>query len=262
MIADLHVELRESGVIEVRKKFQTISGGNVLDVGTETGDFIKTLMKVLGDYHSFTGIDISEDDLKKAKEQLKDDPVNFVLMNAETMTFQDNLFDTVCISHAIHHLENIDTVLAEMYRVLKPGGHFIIQEHYSDDDQTAAQLVDRDVSHLNVKIDTLFGIPHFETLTRQKLRDSVGRIGLSEVEVFDSSWSVQCLFCEEVQECQNPKRSDNIAYVLKRIDEDLDRVREHSSYDELREEAESLKERVKVDGSAAMSVMYFFGKKR
>ena len=261
MIADLPIEVKESGAIEVRKKLQTISGGNVLDVGTETGDFIKILMKVLGDYQSFTGIDISEDDLKKAKEKLEDAPVNFLLMNAETMTFRDNEFDTVCISHSIHHLENIDTVLAEMYRVLKPGGYFIIQEMYSDEDQTPAQLVDRDVSHLNIKIDTLFGIPHFETLTRQNLRDSVGRIGLSEVEVFDSSWSVQCLFCEEVQECQNPKRPDNIANELKRIDDDLARVREHSSFYELKEEAESIKERVRVDGSASMSVLYFFGKK-
>ena len=261
LIADLPIELKESGVFEVRKKFETISGGNVLDVGTQTGDFIKTLMKVLSDYHSFTGIDISEDDLKKAKEELKDAPVNLVVMNAETMTFQENQFDTVCISYSIHHLENIDTVLAEMYRILKPGGHFIIQEMYSDGDQTAAQVLDRDVHHLDAKIDSLFGIPHFEALTRQKLRDFVNKIGLSEVEVFESSWAVKCLFCEEAKECQNPMRTDNIAYVLKEIDDNLARVLEHSSYDELREEAESLKERVKIEGSAAASVMYFFGKK-
>ncbi|MBE0526877.1 MAG: methyltransferase domain-containing protein, partial [Candidatus Thorarchaeota archaeon] len=138
-----------SGVLKVRQKLGTISAGDVLDVGTQEGDFIKTLMKILLDYNSFTGIDISEDDLKKAKEQLKDAPINLVAMNAENMTFQENQFDTVCMSYSIHHLENIDTVLAEMYRVLKPGGHFIIQEMYSDGEQTAAQFVDRDVHHLD-----------------------------------------------------------------------------------------------------------------
>jgi SAM-dependent methyltransferase len=236
--------------------------GDVLDVGTQKGDFIDVLMKVLKKYKTFTGIDISEDDLKKAKEQLKDAPVNFVAMNAENMAFQENQFDTVCISYSIHHLENIGTVLAEMYRVVKPGGHFIIQEMYSDGEQTAAQHVDMDVARLNVKVDSLFGTSHFEALTRQKMRDLVSKIGLSELDVFESSWTVKCLFCGDAKECQNPKRADNIDYVLKRIEDDLDRVREHSSYDELRKEAESLKERVRVDGSSPASVMYFFGKKK
>ncbi len=262
MIADLPDGIRESGALKVRKKFGTISGGDVLDVGTEEGDFIDTLMKVLLDYNSFTGIDIVENELEKAREQLKDAPVNFKVMNAETMTFQDNKFDTVCISYSIHHLENIETVLAEMYRVLKPGGHFIIQELYSDGEQTTAQQVDKAVHDLNAKIDTLFGILHFEALTRQRLKDLVNNVGLDEVETFESSWAVRCLFCKDVRECHNPKNADNIDYVLKRIDDDLERVREHPSYDELREEAKLVKERVKTQGSSAASVMYFFGKKK
>ena len=262
MITDLPDGIRESGVLKVRKKFGTISAGDVLDVGTMEGDFIDTLMKTLLDYNSFTGIDIVEDELEKAREQHKDAPVNFKVMNAETMTFQDNKFDTVCISYSIHHLENIETVLAEMYRVLKPGGHFIIQELYSDGEQTTAQQVDKAVHDLDAKIDTLFGIPHFEALTRQRLKDLVNNVGLDEVETFESSWAVKCLFCKDVKECQYPKRTDNIDYVLKEIDDDLERVREHSSYDELKKAAESLKERVRVEGSSAASVMYFFGKKK
>ncbi len=85
MIADLPIELKESGVIEVRKKFESISAGDILDVGTDNGDFINVLKKVLGGYNSFTGIDISEDELEKARERFKDSPVNFLLMNAETI---------------------------------------------------------------------------------------------------------------------------------------------------------------------------------
>lgn len=262
MIEDLPDGIRESGAIEVREKFGTIYGGDILDVGTEEGDFIDTLKKTLLDYNSFTGIDIVEDELEKAREQLKDAPVNFHVMNAETMSFQDNKFDTVCISYSIHHLENIEAVLTEMYRVLKPGGHFIIQELYSDGEQTTAQQVDKAVHDLNAKIDTLFGIPHFEALTRQRLKDLVNNVGLDEVETFESSWAVKCLFCKDVRDCHNPKSADNIDYVLKRIDDDLERVREHPSYDELREEAKLVKERVKVSGSSAASVMYFFGKKK
>jgi SAM-dependent methyltransferase len=261
LIANIPDGLRNSGAIKVRKKLGTISGGDVLDVGTEDGGFIKTLMKTLKDYNSFTGVDISDDNLNKAKESFKDDSVKLIEMNAEALEFPDNQFDTVCMSYVIHHLENIDTVLDEVFRVLKPGGHFIIQEMYSDGDQTTAQMVDIDVHHLDVKAETLLGIPHFESLTRQSLRDLVDPIGLSDIEVFESSWTVKCLFCDDAPECVNPTRADNIELVIKRIEESLAKVSEHASYDMLREEAESLKERVKVHGSSAASVMYFIGKK-
>ncbi|MCK4568399.1 MAG: hypothetical protein KAU48_13925, partial [Candidatus Thorarchaeota archaeon] len=97
--------------------------------------------------------------------------------------------------------------------------------------------------------------------TRQKMRDLVNKVGLSEVDIFESSWAVKCLFCEDAKECQHPKRADNIDYVIKQIDDDLERVREHPSYDELREEAKLVIERVRVEGSTQASVMYFFGKK-
>ncbi len=253
--------LRESGAIEVRTKLGTITGGDVLDVGTDNGDFINVLMKTLKGYNSFTGIDISEEDIKKAKDRFQDAPVNFIVMNAESMTFQDNQFDTVCISYSIHHLENIDAVLSEMYRVLKPGGYFIMQEMYSDGEQTEAQIADMDIHHLNVKIDTLLGIPHFASLTRQQLRNFITKIGLRDIEVYESSWSIKCLFCDDANKCQYPMRPENIEFLLKQIDDDLDRIREHPSYSELIEDAELIKERVKTYGSSAASLMYIFGKK-
>ena len=261
MIADLPDGLRESGAIEVREKLGTIDGGDILDVGTERGAFITTLMKTLREYKSFVGIDISAEDLKKAREKLKDAPVDFMEMNAESMSFPDNNFDTVCISYSIHHLENIDTVLAEMYRVLKPEGNFIIQELYSDGEQTAAQRVDNDIHNLNAKIDRILGIPHFKALTRQKLKDSVSKLGLSTAEIYESSWSVNCLFCEEAYDCEKPLRDGHVDRVIKRIDDDLARISDHPSYDELRKEGESIKEKVKVSGSSEAPLMYFFGNK-
>jgi ubiquinone/menaquinone biosynthesis C-methylase UbiE len=182
-------------------------------------------------------------------------------MNAETISFPDNHFDTVCISYSIHHLENIDAVLAEMYRVLKPGGNFIIQELYSDGEQTEAQRLERDVHNLNVKIDTILGIPHFEVLTRQGLKDAVKKVGLSAVEIYESSWAVKCLFCEDAPNCEDPLRKEHVDLVTREIDADLARIIDHPSYDELRKEGESIKERVKVTGASETSVMYFFGKK-
>jgi SAM-dependent methyltransferase len=259
LIADLPDGLRKSGAIEVRNRFGVISGGDVLDVGTQNGDFINVLMKVLKEYKTFTGIDISEDDLEKARERFKDNPVELLLMNAESMKFPDNQFDTVCISYSIHHLRRIDRVLSEMYRVLKPNGYFIIQEMYCDGEPSKAQQVETLVHHLDAKVDSLLGIPHFETLTRQGLRNHVGKIGLRDVETFDSTWSVKCLFCNDAHDCENPMRPEHIDSIIRQIDDVLSKVREHPSYVELREEGESLKERVRAEGVADASVMYFFG---
>jgi ubiquinone/menaquinone biosynthesis C-methylase UbiE len=261
LITDLPDGLRKSGAIEVRKRFEYISGGDVLDVGTQKGDFIKALMKLLKEYKTFTGIDISEDNLKAARKRFKDDPVELLLMNAESMTFPDNQFDTVCISYSIHHLKKIDRVLSEMYRVLKPSGYFIVQEMYRDGEQSKAQQVDTLVHHFDAKVDSLLGIPHFKTLTRQRLRKHVRKLGLRDVKTFDSTWSVNCLFCSDAHDCENPKRAEHIDSIIKQIDDTLSKVRQHPSYVKLREEGESIKERVRAEGSADASVMYFFGKK-
>jgi len=60
-------------------------------------------------------------------------------MNAERMDFANESFDTVSISASLHHLPNIQQVLAEISRVLKPGGNFILAEMHRDG-QTAAEL--------------------------------------------------------------------------------------------------------------------------
>jgi hypothetical protein len=145
--------------------------------------------------------------------------------------------------------------------VLKPGGNFIVQELFSDGEQTEAQRVDKDIHDLNVKVDTILGIPHFEALTRQGLRDSVDKVGLSTVESYESSWAVKCLFCKDAPDCEKPLRKEHVDFVIKEIDDDLARIIDYPSYAELRKEGESIKEKVRVTGSSAASVMYFFGKK-
>ena len=48
--------------------------------------------------------------------------------SAEALTFEDGAFDTVISLDLLHHVESIDNVINETYRVLKPGGHFFVFE--------------------------------------------------------------------------------------------------------------------------------------
>jgi len=256
-VQELTVAMETSGAVEIWKRLGEISGGKVLDVGTQEGGFISTLMKALRDYDSFVGIDISEENLEKARSKFKDKPVEFVSMNAERLTFDDNSFDTVSISFSIHHLENPKQVLDEMKRVLRPGGNLILQEMFCDGDQSEAKQTDIRVHHWGAKVDSLRGIPHFETLSREQLRNLVRSMKLDSIEDFESKRYVKCLSCEDIEQCEDPKNENIIDFAIKEIDEKLDEAKDHPMYDEFSEEANLLKKRVRSIGSEPASFLFF-----
>ena len=88
----------------------------VLDVGCGIG-FVSQL------YPNFdvTGIDISD-------EMLKRNPHKWLKAPAEAIPFPDDTFDFVICRSLLHHLEIPAKGLAEMYRVLKPGGKWVAWE--------------------------------------------------------------------------------------------------------------------------------------
>lgn len=267
---DLPQGLANSGAKEIKNRLATISGGKVLDVATESGDFINTLMKTLKDYDSFVGIDISAKELESANKEFKDKPVKFIEMNAEKLVFEDNTFDTVSISHSLHHLADIDKVLSEIKRVLRPDGYFILQEMYSDGEQTEAQKTDILQHYWGSKIDSLMGIIHNKTLARQKIIEHVDNIGLKVVETFESTHYVKCLFCDDKFVCEDPKNKEIINFSIKEIDDDLSRLKEyldlkkteeHPDLKKLIEEGEKLKERNRKYGNADATHLFFVGKK-
>ena len=88
----------------------------ILDTGCGTG-FVSQL------YPNFdvTGIDISDG-------MLAQNPFKWVKAPAEAIPFPDNSFDFVICRSLLHHLEVPANGLAEMYRVLKPGGKWVCWE--------------------------------------------------------------------------------------------------------------------------------------
>lgn len=54
--------------------------------------------------------------------------IKCVVSPAEKLPFENGVFDKIIIIEAIHHFDNLDKVLAEVKRILKPGGILIIEE--------------------------------------------------------------------------------------------------------------------------------------
>jgi len=260
-LQDLTESVRNSGVLEIRDELASISGGKVLDVGTQHGRFITTMMKALKDYDAFVGIDISENDLEKARERFPDSTVQFRLMNAEELTFEDDAFDTVCVAYSLHHLENPDTVLGEMVRVLKTGGHMIICEMYSDGDQSDAQRFEILTHHLGARLDRMEGIPHFDTFSRRELKDTVEALGMRGVKVFETTWSLGCLYCDKSHECEDPRSDYNLESGREEIREILERARNHDDTDDIQHEAVLLLEKLESIGYHSASQLFFICEK-
>jgi ubiquinone/menaquinone biosynthesis C-methylase UbiE len=263
-IENLPKRLVTSGATRIWERLKLISAGRILDVATGNGEFIDTLMKALKNYDSFVGIDYSKKDVEAANKRFERQPVEIMEMNAEAMEFENSSYDTVSISFSLHHLSRIDKVLAEMKRVLKPGGYFIIQEPFCDGEQTEAQKTDILQHHWDAEIDSLLDVTHNKTFTKQRIKDIVNNLKLEEVEVFESTRMVACLFCEDKFECEDPKNEKTANHCIKEIDDNLRRLEEHldlKTRNRLKEEGEKLKERIRKTGSAEASHLFFISKK-
>lgn len=168
---------------QYKQAFGDISGGVLLDVATGEGGFIHTLIENLRSYKVIIGIDI-QPYTKSPGSIFSSENVGFIQMDTRNLGFEDQSFDTVCISSSLHHLEDTSSCLKEMKRVLKVGGTFIIRETLREA-LTEPQRNDMDLHHWVAEIDTALGYTHKKTFTRQEILDLVEPLGLCNVAYFD-----------------------------------------------------------------------------
>lgn len=72
------------------------------------------------------GLDISKEAIAYAKEHYQRQNIHFEIADIESLNFPDGYFDTVCSFETIEHLDNLRNFLAEVRRVLKSRGVFIL----------------------------------------------------------------------------------------------------------------------------------------
>lgn len=107
----------------------------VLDLCTGTGDLALRLKKNAGTNTKITALDYSEPMLSEAKKKADKrniSGIEFIHGDAANMPFSDNHFDSIGIAFAFrnltYHNPDKDRFLAEILRVLKTGGRFVIIE--------------------------------------------------------------------------------------------------------------------------------------
>jgi len=145
--------------------FKAVKIRNVLDVGTGNGGFIYVLKKTFPDAE-ITGVDPNGESLEAARKRYPE--VTFSQMTAEKLDFEDNSFDVISISMALHHLPKVKKGLREIKRVVKPNGYIIINENISDN-LNPAQEVHKMYHHFRSCIDRLTGKFHRKTFTKDAI---------------------------------------------------------------------------------------------
>ncbi len=132
---DLMNDLMSGGLHRLWKRFAVEASGvrpgeRVLDIAGGTGDLARLFAGRVGALGEIVLTDINPAMLRLGRDRLLDGgmvaPV--VQCSAETLPFARDHFDCVSVAFGLRNMTHKDAALAEMRRVLKPGGRLLVLE--------------------------------------------------------------------------------------------------------------------------------------
>jgi ubiquinone/menaquinone biosynthesis C-methylase UbiE len=125
----------------------------VLDLGCGVGH---TLRRVAPHVLLAVGADATAGMLEGARTLMQREGITnitLVVTTAESLPFLDASFDAVTCRLAAHHFADVKNAFAEVARVLRPGGRFVLSDNYAPDDDALDRWINeleaaRDPSHV------------------------------------------------------------------------------------------------------------------
>ncbi|RXZ34042.1 bifunctional demethylmenaquinone methyltransferase/2-methoxy-6-polyprenyl-1,4-benzoquinol methylase UbiE [Oxalobacteraceae bacterium CAVE-383] len=132
---DVMNDLMSAGMHRLWKTFTIAQAGvrpgfKVLDIAGGTGDLAKAFARQAGPAGEVWLTDINESMLRVGRDRLLNNGIATpsLLCDAEKLPFPDNYFDRVTVAFGLRNMTHKDQALAEMQRVLKPGGKLLVLE--------------------------------------------------------------------------------------------------------------------------------------
>ncbi|MEB0141074.1 MULTISPECIES: bifunctional demethylmenaquinone methyltransferase/2-methoxy-6-polyprenyl-1,4-benzoquinol methylase UbiE [unclassified Undibacterium] len=132
---DIMNDVMSGGLHRIWKMFTIANaavrpGYKVLDIAGGTGDLTKEFVKQAGPSGEVWHTDINESMLRVGRDRLLNKALitPTLLCDAEKLPFPDNYFDRVTVAFGLRNMTHKDVALAEMQRVLKPGGKLLVLE--------------------------------------------------------------------------------------------------------------------------------------
>ena len=109
---------------------------SLIDVASGTGDIAKLFSLRNKNFSTVTCVEPNDGMLQKGKSNLiKFKNIKWIKSKAEILPIADNMYDFYSISYGIRNVSDINAVLKEAFRVLKPGGRFMCLEFSKIDNE-------------------------------------------------------------------------------------------------------------------------------
>jgi demethylmenaquinone methyltransferase/2-methoxy-6-polyprenyl-1,4-benzoquinol methylase len=132
---DLMNDLMSMGMHRAWKAYTVMvanlhEGDRVLDIAGGTGDLALAFSKKVGKTGQVVHTDINEAMLRTGRDRLLDAGVALptLVCDAEKLPFPNDYFDVVSVAFGLRNMTHKDVALAQMNRVLKPGGKLLVLE--------------------------------------------------------------------------------------------------------------------------------------
>lgn len=158
-----------------------ISSGEIcLDIGSGRGNDVLRMADLVGKDGFAYGVDMSEGMLNKARksaDKLGIKNVEFLNSNIEEIPLDENSVNVIISNCTINHAQNKKAVWEEIFRVLKPGGRFIVSDIYS------TEVVPEKYSSDPVAVSECWG----GSVTKDSYLDTLIEAGFKELQLLEES---------------------------------------------------------------------------
>ncbi len=108
------------------RKFDLTGCKSILDVGSGAGQIAKHLLKFAEPDAAITCFDLSPEMMHRARQRMKSTRPTYLAADLTHLPFADETFDCVTCGYVLEHLPDPRTGLAELSRVMKPGGRMLL----------------------------------------------------------------------------------------------------------------------------------------
>lgn len=121
-------------------KNKIVFHGNIADLGCGTGELIESLSQ--DSIHTLIGVDSSPEMLDQARSRLSGkDNAELRLGELEHLPMKNKEIDTAVMNMVLHHISQPELPIAEVYRVLKPGGMFVLSDFEKHDQEKINKIM-------------------------------------------------------------------------------------------------------------------------